>query len=184
MTLKAILVPTSIVILSVTGFAAAQPDAARPTIHRVTVDGQSGVLTITGAGLGAHLIVSVEGTAVAVLAGATDTQVEVVPPPAVLTTLGTYRLTVMDPVRQIGDAFVVASQPGTTGPIATLNSTAGAASSAAPVRAGTLAASTAVATVTQGAALSSPMTTEDPGIPVPHGHRLRGALLQHPPRHL
>ena len=105
MTLKAILVPTSIVILSVTGFAAAQPDAARPTIHRVTVDGQSGVLTITGAGLGAHLIVSVEGTAVAVLAGATDTQVEVVPPPAVLTTLGTYRLTVMDPVRQIGDAF-------------------------------------------------------------------------------
>ncbi len=37
---------------------------ALPTIHRVTIDSQSGVLTITGAGLGPELVVSVEGTSV------------------------------------------------------------------------------------------------------------------------
>ncbi len=102
---------TWISILVVVGSAAAQPDATRPTIHRVTVDTQSGVLTITGAGLGPHLVVTVEGASVPLLPGATDTQVDIAPPPELLTTPGTYRLTVRDPVRQIGDAFVVASQP-------------------------------------------------------------------------
>ena len=100
-------------ILVVAGSAAAQPGATRPTIHRVTVDSQSGVLTITGAGLGQHLVVTVEGAPVPLLPGATDTQVDIAPPPELLATPGTYRLTVMDPVRQVGDAFVVASQPAT-----------------------------------------------------------------------
>jgi hypothetical protein len=45
-----------------------------------------------------------------VLPGASATQIDVVAPAALLTTPGTYRLTVVDPVRRVGDAFVVASQ--------------------------------------------------------------------------
>jgi hypothetical protein len=79
-----------------------------PTIHNVTQHDGSGVLTITGTGLGANLVVTIDGQPVAVLSGATATQVEVLAPAAVLTVPGTYRLTLVDPVRQVGDAFVIA----------------------------------------------------------------------------
>ena len=138
---------TWISILVVVGAAAAQPDAARPTIHRVTIDSQTGVLTITGAGFGPHLVVTVEGAPVPLLPGATDSQVEVAPPPALLTTPGTYRLTVLDPVRHIGDAFVVASSPETVGlGSVALNGTSAATLGAAPALNGSTAVSPAAAT--------------------------------------
>ena len=56
--------------------AAAQP-AAPPTIHRVTVQPDAGVRTITGTGLGSDLLVTVDGQFVTTLPGATDTQLEV-----------------------------------------------------------------------------------------------------------
>ena len=70
------------------------------------------MLTITGTGLGPDLLVTVDGQPVATLPGATDMQVEVLAPTTVLTTPGTYRLTVVDPARQVGDGFVVASPIG------------------------------------------------------------------------
>ena len=73
------------------------------------------------------LAVTVNGEAVAVLPGGTATQIDVPAAALVLHIPGTYRLTVVDPVRQIGDAFVVASQPGTIDPVATLAGTPSAA---------------------------------------------------------
>lgn len=87
---------------------AAQPGPP-PTIHRVTLQLDADVLTITGTGLGPTLVVMVDGQPVTVLPGATDTQMEVQAPATVVTTPGTYRLTVVDPVRQVGDGFVVAT---------------------------------------------------------------------------
>jgi hypothetical protein len=76
------------------------------------VQPDTGVLTISGTGLGSDLTVMVEGQPVTVLPGATDTQLEAVAPVMVLTTPGTYRLAVVDPTRQVGDGFVVASPAG------------------------------------------------------------------------
>jgi hypothetical protein len=92
----------------VTDIAAAQP-VAPLTIYRVVLQPEAGVLTISGTGLGSDLVVSVDGHPVSVLPGASDTQVDVMAPATVLTVAGTYRLTVVDPTRQVGDAFVVAS---------------------------------------------------------------------------
>jgi hypothetical protein len=77
--------------------------------------------------------VTVDGQPVTVLQSGTDTQVDVQAPAAVLTTPGTYRLTVVDPVRQVGDAFVVASpgasviSPGSAAPGAPVDRTEAAA---------------------------------------------------------
>src|SRR5262245_31435487 len=100
MTLRTIVAATAIAMLLVGASAAAQLDGPKPTIHRVTIDDQSGVLTITGAGLGEHLAVAIEGMPVALLPGATDTRIEVAVPAALMITPGTYRLSVMDPSRQ------------------------------------------------------------------------------------
>ena len=103
-----------LVMLLVSAFGLPDRATAQPTsgvaIHNVTVQPDAGVLTITGTGFGADLIVTVDGQPVTVLPGATATQVEVQPPATVLTTPGTYRLTVVDPARRVGDVFVVASQ--------------------------------------------------------------------------
>jgi hypothetical protein len=106
--------------------AAAGQTVAPPTIHRVTVQADAGVLTITGAGLGPDLAVAVEGQPVTVLAGATATRMEVMAPAALLTTAGTYRLTVMDAERRGGDGFVVASPaaPVAAGSVAFTNTPA------------------------------------------------------------
>jgi hypothetical protein len=107
-------VPPRVVVLvmsvafGVAAHAAAQPTG--PAIHSVTVLPDTGVLTITGTSLGADLVVIVDGQPVTILPGATSTRLEVQPPATVLTTPGTYRLTVVDPVRHVGDGFVVASQ--------------------------------------------------------------------------
>jgi hypothetical protein len=86
---------------------AAQP-APPPTIQRVTVRPDTGVLTISGTGLGPDLMVMVDGHPASVLPGASDTQLEVLAPDTVLSTPGTYRLTVVDAARQSGDGFIVA----------------------------------------------------------------------------
>ena len=88
----------------------AQPQAP-PSIQRVTVQPDTGVLTIVGTGLGQDLMVVVDGQPVTVLPGASDTQLDVMAPATVLSTPGTYRLTVADPARQRGDGFIVASPP-------------------------------------------------------------------------
>ncbi len=98
-------------MLGLAQVAAAQPVAA-PTIHRVTVQPDTGVLTVTGTGLGPDLQVTVDGQPVPKLPGATDTQMEVLAPATVVTQPGTYRLTVVDPMRRVGDGFVVVSPHG------------------------------------------------------------------------
>jgi IPT/TIG domain len=91
--------------------AAAQP-VAPLTIQSVTLQPNDGVITITGTGFGADVVVTIDGPRVTVLPGATATRVEVQPPATVLTTPGTYRLSVVDPARRVGDVFVVGSSRG------------------------------------------------------------------------
>src|SRR5258707_366190 len=82
--------------------AGSAQEAARPTILNVTMDAAGDQLTISGTGFGPAPVVTIDGQPVPVLPGATDTQVTVVTPAALLTTPGTYRLTVVDSVRQVG----------------------------------------------------------------------------------
>jgi hypothetical protein len=88
--------------------SAAQP-VTPPTIHRVTLHPDTGVLTVTGTGLGPDLQVTVDGQPVPQLPGASNTQMEVLAPVTVVTQPGTYRLTVADVMRRVGDGFVVVS---------------------------------------------------------------------------
>ena len=55
---------------------------------------------------------TVDGYAVAVLPGGTETEVAVQAPAGLLLVPGTYRLTVKDPARGLEGAFVVASPAG------------------------------------------------------------------------
>jgi hypothetical protein len=86
-------------VVGVADIAVEQP-VAPPTI-RVTVQPDTGVLTIAGTGLGPKMFVSMDVQPVTVLPGASDTQVEVMAPATVVTTPGSYRLTVVDPVRRV-----------------------------------------------------------------------------------
>jgi hypothetical protein len=97
----------ALLALLVPGAASAQ--SVPPVIHRATLQPDTGVLTIAGTGLGADLVVSVDGQAVEVLPGASATQLEVLVPATVATMAGTFRLTVVDPARRVGDGFIVAS---------------------------------------------------------------------------
>ena len=98
----------------VVGFsrAGSAQDAPRPTILNVTMDAAGDQLTITGTGFGPAPVVTIDGQPAPVLPGASDTQVAVLTPAVLLTTPGTYRLTVVDSVRQVGEVFVVASRAG------------------------------------------------------------------------
>ena len=100
-------------------YAAAQ-SVTRPTIYNVTLAEDTGVLTITGVGFGQQPVVTFDGQPVAVLGGGSETRLEVVAPAALVMTPGSYRLTVVDPVRRVGDSFVVASQGGFVSPSALL----------------------------------------------------------------
>ena len=108
------LVVVALVGLAQIGWA---QEAVRLTIHSVTSEtlatGEA-VLVITGVGFGETPEVTVDGQPAPVLAGASDTRLTVLAPASLLTTPGTYRLTVVDPVRQQGGAFIVAALPGTT----------------------------------------------------------------------
>jgi len=90
---------------------AAQP-AQGPTIQHVTLHEGAGVLTISGTGFGQEPLVTVDGYAVAVMPGATETAVAVQAPAELLLVSGTYRLTVKDPARGLEGTFVVASPAG------------------------------------------------------------------------
>src|ERR1700688_2654545 len=104
----------ALLVGAVTGLSrvASAQDTSRPTILNVTMDAAGDQLTITGTGFGAAPIVTIDGQPVPVLPGATDTQVTVVTPAVLLTAPGTYRLTMVDSVRQVGEVFVVASRAG------------------------------------------------------------------------
>jgi hypothetical protein len=96
------------------------------------VEPDTGVIRITGTGLGPDLVVIVDGQAVTALPGATASQIEVLAPSTVVTSPGTYRLTVMDPVRQVGDAFVVASHTSSAAAGSTLQTVAATAERPTP----------------------------------------------------
>ena len=148
-----------------TDTVSAQPVSA-PVIQNVTVNADTNIITITGSGLGPDVVVTVDGQAVVLLPGAIATRVEIQAPAAVLTTPGTYRLTVVDPAREIGDAFVVASQLATSIGSAAFSATPIAASGAAQVPIGPTAVSPAATTVRTSARGPSPLTViEDPGYP-------------------
>src|SRR5262245_12389212 len=97
----------SLIGLAVPGWA---QDAPRPTILNVTISASGEQVTITGTGFGNTPVVTIDGQPVTVLAGASDTQITVAAPAALLTTPGTYRLTVVDSVSNLGEVFVVAGR--------------------------------------------------------------------------
>ncbi len=90
----------------------------RPTIDHVTFQEVTGILTVSGNGLGPNLIVTVGGQQVAVLPGAISTQFSVEAPTTMLTTPGTYRLTVTEPGTRASDVFEVVSYPQSNSAIA------------------------------------------------------------------
>ena len=94
------------------------------------------VLVITGVGFGATPTVIVDGQQVDVLPDLSDTRITVLAPPTVLTTPGTYRLTVANPARRLRDEFVVASPPGAAvvaeAPLAGAGGGTGSTGSASP----------------------------------------------------
>src|ERR1700682_3304322 len=92
-------------------------NAPPPTILNGTRDAAGDQLTISGKGFGPAPLVTIDGQPVTVLLGSTDTQVTVITPSVLLTTPGTYRLTVVDSVRQVGEVFVVASHAGIVAPV-------------------------------------------------------------------
>ncbi|MGE3472594.1 MAG: hypothetical protein AB7O28_19735 [Vicinamibacterales bacterium] len=110
--MRRVLAGVALLALSVS-VVSAQPGAA-PAIHRTALDVEAGVLTITGTGLGADVVVLVDGRPTVVLPGATDTEVKVVAPESVLATAGAFRVVVGDPGRRLGDGFVVLSPGGRT----------------------------------------------------------------------
>src|SRR5262245_33560827 len=144
----------------------AQPVSA-PVIQNVTVNADTNVITISGSGLGPDVLVTVDGQAVTLLPGATATREDTQAPAEVLTTPGMYRLTVMDPGRQTGDAFVGVSPAANVGVGAAAVSGPSAAASAK-----TLSPPEALAARTESTAVSrlvvgpSPLTViEDSGFP-------------------
>jgi hypothetical protein len=86
----------------------------RLTILNVTMSAAGDQVTVTGTGFGKTPVVTIDGQPAVVIAS-TDTQVSVVTPAVLLTASGTYRLTVMDSVRQVGEAFVVTSRGDASG---------------------------------------------------------------------
>src|ERR1700681_3964387 len=103
------------------GLGLAQIGAAQTapplTILNVTIDAAGDQLTITGKGFGPAPLVTIDGQPVTVLLGSTDMQVTVIAPSVLRTTPGTYRLTVVDSVRQVGDGFVIATHAGIVAPV-------------------------------------------------------------------
>jgi hypothetical protein len=141
----------------------ARQSSSPPQIHRVSVLPGDGVLVIEGTGLGAHLVVTVDGQVVTTFPGASDDRLDVQAPVSVLTVPGTYRLTVLDPVRRSWDGFIVASAPVTmTGVAATgVASAAGLASVRSEAAAGAPSP-----TSTPSSYGPRPLTViEDPGSP-------------------
>ena len=112
--LVAALLVSAVIGLPVVGSA---QNAPAPTILNVTMDAAGDQLTITGNGFGPSPVVTIDGQPVTVLLGSTDTQVTVITPSVLLTTPGTYRLTVVDSVRQVGEVFVVTSHPESVVPV-------------------------------------------------------------------
>src|ERR1700676_1317830 len=119
-------------VISLPRSASAQT-APPPTILNVTMDAAGDQLTITGKGFGPAPLVTIDGQPVTVLLGSTDTKVTVIAPSVLLTTPGTYRLTVVGSVRQVGEVFVVASHAGLVPAVSLTSGTTSPAPSGAGV---------------------------------------------------
>jgi hypothetical protein len=139
---------------------AGQP-AASPLIHHVTLQPDTGVLTIAGTGLSERLAVLVDGQPTPVLAGATETQLEVAAPTSVVSAPGTYRVVVMDPIRHVGDVLVVTSQAANV----LLEGTATAAGAPAEAPRARPAAAPVAAPAAAPPLSPAPMVIEDSGSP-------------------
>src|SRR5580704_8970044 len=113
--------------------AGSAQSAPPPTMLNVTMDAAGDQLTITGSGFGPAPVVTIDGQPVTVLLGSTDTQVTVIAPSVLRTTPGTYRLTVVDSVRQVGEVFVVASRAALVAPVSLTTSGTTSAPSGAGV---------------------------------------------------
>src|SRR5262245_37359958 len=88
--------------------AHAQSQSAPPVwIGSVPVDAVDRALTITGSGLSETCEITLDGHPATMMAGGSATRRVVLVPPAVLAAPGSYRLTVVDPVRRLSDAFEV-----------------------------------------------------------------------------
>ena len=140
-----------------------------PTIQTATV-AAGGLLIISGTGFGADAAVTIEGQPVTVLPGGSDTQVTVLAPASVLTTAGTYRLTVTVP-GQPADVFVIASQSAHWA-AGLAGTTEAAASGAASGSGGTAETAHRATAGPSGAAASksalagpAPLIVEDSGAP-------------------
>ena len=133
---------------------------ARPFIRNVTLSAIGDVLTITGSGFGTNPEVTFDGAPVPVLPGASDTQITIVTPSVLLTTVGTYRLTVVDPVIQAGEVFVVVSSPGAVTPAPAAAGAAGGTETKTPKTAATTAETTASRSTTP-----QPLSTEQSTFP-------------------
>src|SRR5262245_14627687 len=91
-----------------TAVVAHAQDPPRPWIRSVRFDVVASTVTISGTGFADPSVVTLDGHLLTILPGASATQLVVVVPPMLLATPGTYRLTVVDPIRETGDAFEVA----------------------------------------------------------------------------
>jgi hypothetical protein len=127
-----------VIALALVGVYSAPPAAAQnpgPVIVNATMDVSGEHLTLSGSGFGTAPVVTIDGQPVTVLPGATDTQVTVLTPAALLTTPGTYRVTVTESARQASDVFVVASRGSLVqaggGP--TISSTTASAGTTTPI---------------------------------------------------
>lgn len=98
-----------IAVWSATTAALLAQTVTPPTIQHVTIHDASGVLTIAGTGFGRDPVVTIDGQVVVVLQGASDTHLDVLAPAALFVVPGSYRVTVVDPSRQVGDVFIVAT---------------------------------------------------------------------------
>src|SRR5262245_59356224 len=94
-----------VIMVLVIGLPAAAQTTAGPVIQTVTV--KDDTILIAGSGFGTAPTVMVGGWSLPVLPGASDTQIRIPAPAAIRATPGSYRLTVFDPTRHIGDGFVV-----------------------------------------------------------------------------
>jgi hypothetical protein len=85
----------------------AAQETAGPWIQSVTLDAAAGSATITGTGFTETCAVTLDGHALTVLPGGIATRLVALVPATLLASPGTYRLTVSDAGRRVGDAFEV-----------------------------------------------------------------------------
>ncbi len=140
----------------------AQTASSPLTIHNVRLHELSGELTITGTGFGTAPVVAVDGQPVTGAARRHRHAARGAGAAAALTTPGTYRLSVVDPARQLGDGFVIAITAETVAAVAASGGagTGGTSSTGTPGDSTSRTSSRALAADTAGTCGVSPNLIE------------------------